>query len=285
MIQLFEQRDFGNKINATFQYITQNINSFILSIIYIAGPPVLLMIVAGSFLISDVFSKFGSGSNVNPLWFMNDLPAIFIIGIGFMLSLLAVSLTTFAHLKVYNRNAGQPIQVSQVWDEAKEHIGPAIVFNILSTIVTIVASVFLFIPGIYVGVVLSLGLPVLVFENTNFGQTWNRCFELIRDKWWSTFGLALVMGILAGLLRLVFQIPGMLIGFLSNDVATQGIVAIISGAISMLGALLLNSLVYLAIGFQYTNLVERQEGRGMISAIDSIGTQPTQARETDEGSF
>lgn len=284
MIQLFEQRDFGNKINATFQYITQNINSFILSIIYMAGPPVLLMIVAGSFLISDVVLLFGS-STAKPLWFMNELPAIFVIGIGFMLSLLAVSLTTFAHLKVYNRNAGQPIQVSQVWDEAKQHIGPAIVFNILSTIVTIVASVLLFIPGIYVGVVLSLGIPVLVFENTNFGQTWNRCFELIRDKWWSTFGLALVMGILAGLLRLAFQIPGMLIGFLSNDVATQSLVTIISGAIAMLGGLLLNSLVYLAIGFQYTNLVERQEGRGMISAIDSIGTQPTQARETDEGSF
>ncbi|CAN5512195.1 hypothetical protein BH09BAC4_BH09BAC4_30350 [soil metagenome] len=284
MIQLFEQRDFGNKINATFQYITQNINSFILSIIYIAGPPVLLMIVAGSFLISDVVSLFGSRPS-NPLWFMNELPAILVIGIGFMLSLLAVSLTTFAHLKVYNRNAGQPIQVSQVWEEAKEHIGPAIVFNILSTIVTIVATMFFILPGIYVGVVLSLGVPVLVFENTNFGQTWNRCFELIRDKWWSTFGLALVMGILAGLLRLVFQIPGLIIGFLASDVATQGLIAIISGAISMLGALLLNSLVYLAIGFQYTNLVERQEGRGMISAIDSIGTQPTQARETDEGSF
>lgn len=284
MIQLFEQRDFGNKINATFQYITQNINSFILSIIYIAGPPVLLMIVAGSFLISDVVLLFGS-SQTNPLWFMNELPAILVIGIGFMLSLLAVSLTTFAHLKVYNRNAGQPIQVSQVWEEAKEHIGPAIVFNILSTIVTIVATMFFILPGIYVGVVLSLGVPVLVFENTNFGQTWNRCFELIRDKWWSTFGLALVMGILAGLLRLIFQIPGIVIGFLASDVATQGIVAIISGAISLLGALLLNSLVYLALGFQYTNLVERQEGRGMISAIDSIGTQPTQARETDEGSF
>lgn len=284
MIQLFEQRDFGNKINATFQYITQNINSFILSIIYIAGPPVLLMIVAGSFLISDVVLLFGS-SQTNPLWFMNELPAILVIGIGFMLSLLAVSLTTFAHLKVYNRNAGQPIQVSQVWEEAKEHIGPAIVFNILSTIVTIVATMFFILPGVYVGVVLSLGVPVLVFENTNFGQTWNRCFELIRDKWWSTFGLALVMGILAGLLRLIFQIPGIIIGFLASDVATQGIVAIISGAISLLGALLLNSLVYLALGFQYTNLVERQEGRGMISAIDSIGTQPTQARETDEGSF
>ncbi|SFD56442.1 hypothetical protein [Spirosoma endophyticum] len=284
MIQLFEQRDFGNKINATFQYIAQNINSFILSIIYIAGPPVLLMIVAGSFLISDVILLFGS-SQTNPLWFMNELPAILVIGIGFMLSLLAVSLTTFAHLKVYNRNAGQPIQVSQVWEEAKEHIGPAIVFNILSTIVTIVATMFFILPGIYVGVVLSLGVPVLVFENTNFGQTWNRCFELIRDKWWSTFGLALVMGILAGLLRLIFQIPGIVIGFLASDVATQGIVAIISGAISLLGALLLNSLVYLALGFQYTNLVERQEGRGMISAIDSIGTQPTQARETDEGSF
>lgn len=284
MIQLFEQRDFGNKINATFQYITQNINSFILSIIYIAGPPVLLMIVAGSFLISDVVSLFGSRPT-NPLWFMNELPAILVIGIGFMLSLLAVSLTTFAHLKVYNRSAGQPIQVAQVWEEAKEHIAPAIVFNILSTIVTIVATMFFILPGIYVGVVLSLGVPVLVFENTNFGQTWNRCFELIRDKWWSTFGLALVMGILAGLLRLVFQIPGLIIGFLASDVATQGLIAIISGAISMLGALLLNSLVYLAIGFQYTNLVERQEGRGMISAIDSIGTQPTQARETDEGSF
>lgn len=285
MIQLFQRRDFGAKINATFQYLTYASNSFILSILYIAGPPILLMLVAGGFLFSNVISYASSRANINSLWFMNMLPSVGVIVVGLMLSLLAISLTTFAHLKVYDRNAGQPIQVAQVWDEVKEHIGSAIVFNILSTIITFLATLFFVLPGIYVGIALSLGIPILVFENTTLGQTWSRCFQLIRDKWWSTFGLILVMSFISSLLRSLFQLPVLLIGAFSDNMATQGVVAIVTGAISLLGGLLLYSLVYLAIGFQYANLVEQQEGRGMISAIDSIGTAPAQSRETDEETY
>ena len=59
----------------------------------------------------------------------------------------------------------------------------------------------------------------------------------------------------------------------------------VGNVINIVGRTLLNVVLYTAIGFQYTNLVERQEGRGLISAIDSIGTSPTQPRATDEGTF
>ena len=284
MIQIFQQRNFGDKINATFQFIASNFKSYILSILCIAGPPILSIIVASTFLANGMLSSARSGGKVDPLWVLNALPLVGIIITALLLSLLAVSLTTFSYLKIYDRNAGQPVLIMHVWDEVRVHIGQAIVFSILSAIITQVASLFFILPGVYVTVVMSLGIPILVFEDTTFGQTWNRCFHLIRDKWWSTFGLRVIMVIIAVILYLGLQIPQVTIGWIIGSVAAKGVIAIIMGTISLLGGLLILSILYLAIGFQYTNLVERQEGRGLISAIDSIGA-PTQPRTQNEGDF
>jgi hypothetical protein len=147
--------------------------------------------------------------------------------------------------------------------------------------------VFLLIPGIYVAVVLSLALAVTLFEGTSFGDTWERCFKLIRDKWWSTFGLIVVMAIIVGIVGMIFAVPTAIIAFFVSakmlpDVSTAWLV--VANVIALVGRTMLNAVLYLAIGFQYTNLVERQEGRGLISAIDSIGT-PSQPRNSNDGEY
>jgi hypothetical protein len=87
---------------------------------------------------------------------------------------------------------------------------------------------------------------------------------------------------------LIFAIPSAIVGFLISGKLLPDISVVwltLANVIALVGRTLLNSMLYIAIGFQYTNLVERQEGRGLISAIDSIGTNPSQPRSTDEGSF
>lgn len=311
MIQLFEQRDFGNKINATFQYITQNFRSLALTMLYIVGPVALIAGIASGVMQSNMLNWAQASGDPdaanNPMIALQMFRYIaspsFALTIVFsLLAVLAVSLATYAHMKVYARKTGQvqgsvsqglsgpvDIDVAEVWAEIQPLIGRAILIGVLSGIVTFVATLFLVIPGIYVGIVLSLALVVTCFEGTDFGQTWNRCFTLIRDKWWSTLGLLIVMGIISGLIGLVFTLPAGIIGFLTGAKlvpgATVSLWVVLGNVIATVGSTLLRSLVYIAIGFQYTNLVERQEGRGLLSAIDSIGTSPTQPRASDEGTF
>ena len=296
MIQLFQQRDFGNKINATFQYISQNFRSLGLSLLYIVAPVALVAGIAAGVMQANMLRLMGESANARTNDFMAAFqvvsffssPSFWLTAFFGLLANVAVVLTTYAHMKVYDRQKAEPISVADVWEEVQPVIGRGILISILGSIVTTVGFFFFFIPGLYVAVVLSLALAVTSFESTDFGATWNRCFQLIRNKWWSTFGLILVMIIIVFLVGLVFAIPAGIVGFLTAakllpDVSSAWL--IVSNVINQVGRTLLNVVIYTAIGFQYTNLVERQEGRGMMSAIDSIGTAPTQPRPTDEGTY
>ncbi|GAB2597869.1 hypothetical protein [Spirosoma areae] len=296
MIQLFEQRDFGNKINATFQYVIQNMRSLGMALLYIVGPVALVAGIMTGVMQSNMLQLVSESTDVDnrdpmaAFQMMSQFlsPTFWFAILLSILANVAVILTTYAHMKVYARTNGGPISVADVWTEVQPMIGRAIIISLLNSIIIGVAFVFFLIPGIYVAVVLSLSLAVTAFEGTDFGDTWNRCFKLIRDKWWSTFGLIFVMGLIIGIVGLIFALPTTLIAFFSGakmlpDVSVMWL--IVGNVINLVGRTLLNAVLYTAIGFQYTNLVERQEGRGLISAIDSIGTAPTQPHPTDEGSF
>jgi hypothetical protein len=296
MIQLFEQRDFGNKINATFQYIIQNMRSLGTSLLYIVGPVALVAGIATGVMQSNMLQFMDdstSASRTDPMaafQLMSQFisPSFWLAMFFSVLANVAVILTTYAHMKVYDRTRSALISVTDVWTEVQPMIGRAIIITIMNSIIIGVAFIFFFIPGLYVAVVLSLSLAVTVFEGTDFGPTWSRCFQLIRDKWWSTFGLILVMGIIIAIVGLIFAIPTAVIAFLTGAKMLPNVSVIwliLGNVINLVGRTLLNVVLYTAIGFQYTNLVEWQEGRGLISAIDSIGTSPTHPRATDEGTY
>lgn len=295
MIQLFQQRDFGNKINATFQYVTQNFRSLGLALLYIVGPVAVLAGIASGVMQSNMLKLMGDSTRAqsdNPMAALQILsqftsPTFWLAMLFSLLANVAVILTTYGHMKVYERTKGNAISVADVWAEVQPAVGRVIVISLLVSIITGVATVFLIIPGIYVGVVLSLALAVTTFEGTDFGRTWDRCFKLIRDKWWSTLGLIVVMAIIVGIVGLLFAIPTGIVAFFIGakmlpDVSTVWLV--IGNVIALVGRTLLNAVLYLAIGFQYTNLVERQEGRGLNSAIDSIGA-PAQPRTPNDGGY
>src|SRR5690606_24812459 len=99
-------------------------------------------------------------------------------------------------------------------------------------------------------------------------------------KWWSTFGLLIVMAIIVSIIGFAFQIPLLLISFFKeilqweNGSSTQ-LIIIVASIIGILGETLLYSILHIALAFQYFNLVERQESMGLMREIDSLG------RETD----
>ncbi len=296
MLTLFEQRDFGTKINATFQYLSQNFKSLGLALLYIVGPLALLTGIASGVVQSNVLAIAGSAPKVDPsdplagFRMLQNIfsPAYWAALVFGLVTALAVNLVTYAHMKLYAEKNGADSSVGEVWEATQPLIARGLIITVLGTIITVVAMFFFLIPGIYVAVVLSLSLAVTTFEGTDFGQTWNRCFKLIRDKWWSTFGLLLIMVIISFILGLIFNIPSGVVGFLVAgkllpNASTFWLV--LTTIISSVGGTLLRSLICVALAFQYTNLVERQEGRGLLSAIDSIGTTPTKPRLNDEGDY
>ncbi|MBC7570881.1 MAG: hypothetical protein H7319_14270 [Spirosoma sp.] len=297
MLNLFQQRDFGTKINATFQYITQNFRSLGLALLYIVGPLALLTGIASGIVQSNMLATIGSATAQtdpsDPLAGLRMLqnifsPAYWVALFFGLITALAVNLVTYAHMKLYAEKNGADSTVGEIWEATQPLIGRGLIITVLGTIITVVAMFFFLIPGIYVAVVLSLSLAVTTFEGTDFSQTWNRCFKLIRDKWWSTFGLLIIVAIISAILGLIFNIPAGVVGFLAAAKllpSASTFWLVLTTIISSVGGTMLRAMICVALAFQYTNLVERQEGRGLISAIDSIGTTPTKPRLDDEGEY
>jgi hypothetical protein len=128
------------------------------------------------------------------------------------------------------------------------------------------------------------------YERVAYFEAISRCFLLIRGKWWSTFGLIFVMSILQTIINYIITIPLAIPSFIAtmhsienntfSDQSTS--FATFSGIVQMVSfftSFLLSCLTTIAIAFQYFNLVEMKEAKGLLSRIDNIGQQPEAPRD------
>ena len=289
-IILLQQRDFGQKINATFDFVVQNFKPLAISLLYIAGP---LSLVGGFFMgsyqsgiLEMQKSVLESGSSsFDGIYQM--VGTVFLLSFFLILANIISSLVIGAYFLEYeagNRNITPEI----VWNRLKGYIGKALIFNFVMGIAVVAGIVFFLLPGIYLGVTLSLMTMILMRENLDLGDTFRRCFYLIKDKWWSTFGLLFVMGIVSSIIGYAFQIPTLILTVMSSlqvKLANTEVLMTISGVIGTVGGGLVRSLVLIAIVFQYYNLVERREGSGILDAIDNIGKTDTPRTDLREEEF
>lgn len=291
---LLQERDFGQKINATFQFVIDNFKPLMLALLYIAGPPALVggffMSAYQSSIIGIQQDALGGGdpsSSLSDIYSIvtNVLFLVLFLGIAGLASTLVVNAYTLEY-----EEGNRAITPEVVWNRMKNYILKSVGYAIVMFLVVLVASLFFILPGIYVGVVLSLMYMVMMRENLDLGDTFRRCFYLIKDKWWSTFGLLLIVGIISGIIGYIFQIPTMAL-MISTLLQGKGatppneIWNIISGVIATVGSILVRSLVIVAINFQYYNLVERHDGSGILTAIDDLGKTETSREDLREEDF
>jgi hypothetical protein len=101
------------KMNATFEFIKQNIKSLGRSILYIAGPPALIgSLIMGSFM-GDYMKMVTGGLQGNPEAFTNYFLSVSFwlqIGLGMIfgiLSFVATVATIYNYLMLYEEKANQ----------------------------------------------------------------------------------------------------------------------------------------------------------------------------------
>src|SRR5690606_19153177 len=77
----------------------------------------------------------------------------------------------------------------------------------LSPFLAFFAAVAVIIGFMYVVVSMSLLFVIQAFERKNFFEAASRCFFLIKDKWWSTFGLLFILSLVQSTISSIFLIP------------------------------------------------------------------------------
>jgi len=282
-INLREERDFGEKFNATFQFATQNFKSLVISLLFLGAP---LMIVANLFM-AYFQTEFGTG----PVNFAQGIPdsfwKMYLIVIPIILIAYSWLMTvTYAYIVEY-LDGNRSITPVQVFNRALKKFPKIIAAGIVSFFVIMIAFMLLVIPGIYMAIAITFIQAIIVIEEISVFKSFSRSMSLIKGKWWSTFGLLFVMGFISGIMQLLFTIPtyiNMTVKLLHKNIFAFDWGTILSNMISTVGMSLIYPLIFIAIAFQYFNLVERKESEGLKQQI-MMASRQAEATPKNEGEY
>lgn len=280
-INLRVERSFSDKLNATFTFARQNIKQLVIMLMLLGFP----LLVAGNILLlymqTTLQQSLVEGAGMfNMNYVTNLILSMSLLFAGyFWLHLITISY--IAEYADGNRN----ISPTAVLSRAYANLGKVLGAGIVTGIIMAIGFVFLIIPGIYLGIVLSLLALVIVMEGDPLFEAIPRSFHLIKGKWWSTFGLLLVMGIIVAIMQFAFNIPTMIITFAKafhQKLPVFDLTTILSNIFATLGVALIYPLSVIALAFQYFNLVELKESAGLKLEIEQSANTTT---ENQEGEF
>ena len=312
----WQERDFGTKISAVFEFIGQHWRPLGKCLVYFVLPAALVLGIGLGLFTNSFYNQMGGvmaakrGSFAAPQA-AGSFAGISFVGLGVamlggLVSFILLTGTLFGYLRARLRlPATETVPPAAVWHELKGRLGKMVLVLVLafgaylgllmaygflialvgglgssgSLGTFFISSLLMTVLGLYLAVVLSLYFPVLWLEDQSVLGAVGRCFQLIKGKWWSTCGLLLVAGLLQGVLAVVVALPqyAVVVGkMLQLPGLDSNALGLAAQCLQAVGIMFFYCIPLLALAFQYFSLAERQEGHGLRLLVDQLG-QPQAA--------
>ncbi|MBT2557370.1 hypothetical protein J7E24_06205 [Hymenobacter sp. ISL-91] len=331
------RRDFSQKMEATFDFIRAHATPLVRVLVVLVLPLALLTGIGTSLLQGQMLSSFrdmqaiSRGGSVTRQS-VPGMPEVFTSSTFWLTILSGMLLFAVMHLVIFgyvvlqaDRTTNEPVTAGEVWQVVKARFlgmvgsffglgllftaGMMVIGGVLFAIGGVLASastpwvIFPFVLLLYVAmfyaiVPLSLYFIVWLREGRGFFGSLTRSFRLTWGKWWSTFGLLVVITLIMYLILILsmvvlsaFGLP--FAGLMSGELETGSmrVLLIVYSALQSLITLVYYPFILVAISFQYFNLVERLDGTGTRLLVEAIGepvlaaASPQALRPDDEGEY
>lgn len=308
-LQLPEIRDFGRVISDSFTLIIRNWKVLLSLFLYYVMPIFLLV----SFVV------FQYGSSVDLFQAMDgggEMPISMIISYiisygGIILGLIVVYVIFFATAQAYHYEPEEKLTVADVNPYLRKSLAPTLIgfLGMVGLILTFGLLCFLFafvlgavggvllffllmFPLIYAMLPLSFLPYVMVHEQIGFVDAFKRCFVIIKNNWWNTFGVYFVGSIISNFISGIFILPAYIIFFVQLMSTVQsGNVNPESGPwfgffmIMVTLGTLVSSIYTLSVQvLKYHDLAERADGKTIFDRIDNLGKKEVSNFE-NEGEY
>lgn len=319
-IEFQRPRDFNKKLNDTFEFLRQNLKPLFKSILFIAGPPVLM----GSLLMGSLVGRLLNLSTsaaaqpgailtgnefLSPVFWLQVITGFIFILISSVVTIASVN----NYILLYGEKKSNQIEVHEVWGRVRQTFWMYLGTMVLFTLLSIAAYFLLLLPVIllatlspwfiffgiigliggltYLLIGASLTFFIRAYEKVGFFAALFRSFYLVRDKWWSTFGLITVLVIIVSTISYLFIIPWYVVTLVTtmHSVTTNTfqepsagwkLLTMVLFTLYYLSQMVMYALPNIGVAFQYFNLVELKEARGLLTDIQLLGkTGATPPRE------
>lgn len=314
-INLRQIRDFGETFNTSVKFVRQNFKLFFKSLLFIAGPFLLISSIAGAFYQANAItmqSRLQSGMmeyGNNPMDIVLEqfgwTYLIFIV--ASLIANLALVGTVYSFMINYAEKGPGQFTVNDVSSKLIQNAG-----GILATFFGL-TILFILIFGVIVGLGVALGIavpalgvlfliaaifgmlilfPPLIWQlsvvylvkmedgftvMSSYGQT----REVMRGNFWWTWVIVVCASIGIGIIGIVFTLPQIAYQMVLTFSSLQGgsnetsIPFVIVATICTFCTTLLYSLMYVINGVHYYSLAEQNDGKGLMEKINEIGGAPT----------
>ncbi|KAA3439942.1 hypothetical protein [Rufibacter hautae] len=280
LIEFRLERDLGQKLNTTFTFLRQNFRPLFKCILLFVVPFALLAgIFSGIYqgIQLDELSGAVEYGSMGAYTFAQTVnSAHYWVSLFFSLvSFVLLSLTIYSYMLQYMQHRGQ-VDSAQVWEGIKSNFIPVLYSSVGVILISVLATLLLVLPGIYVAVALCMFALVMLHEEVGFLDAVERCFYLIKGYWWPSFGFLLLLALLQGIIGFVASLPAMALYILRIFHLPGGdsdVLLVVATGFTTFISLLLYALTLTGVAFQYFDLVEKKEGVGLLEQVNQIGAQ------------
>jgi hypothetical protein len=276
-VELRRIRDFGEIINDSFAFLKENFKPLFTSLFAIVG----FFVVAGA--ATTAFTQMSligtmNGAGASDTYQSTRSFATYGISAVFnaiilVLGQLSIYLVTLSYMALYLEKKGKSPTLPEVWGFYKYYFLRILGSGFVTTLLFVVGFVLCVLPGFYLMVPLSIIFPIIVIENASFGYAFNKAFRIIKDSWWTIFGVIFVTTFIIGILGSLASVPLSLIStlrlFLSLKSFTLPLIIAFSAMQNIL--LLTYTLPAIAITLCYFSVSEQKDGTGILNRIEMFG--------------
>ncbi len=305
-INFRQVRDFGETFNVTVKFLRQNFKLFFQSLIFIAGPFLLISAIAGAFYQSNAVSIF-SVSNMGQSNILSQFGWTYLIFIlATIISNMVLFGTVYGFMINYMEKGQGGFTINDVGQTLVKNIGNILsVFFILmfftvvilALVVGIVVGIAYAVPvlGVLFGIALFIGLLILLppvmwllsvvylvkmQEGKGVMESFGRTRKVMRNNFWWTWVIMVCAVLAVGIISFVFALPQaiyqmvLIFSHLKDASGEVSIPFLIVATICTFCSTLLYSGLYVISSFHYYSLAEQKDGIGLMERIDEIGNTP-----------
>lgn len=299
-IKFYKIRTFGEKFNATFDFLRETWRPLLKFSLYLILPICLIQAFAMNAYISSAFSlrdnDFSGGSMAMfSSFFMNyGILMICVLGGSCLLSSMVYTL-----MQEYERRENRllDITLTDFKDALLHNLGKmmkAVLFFIGVSILCVVVfgllivlspwTMVITVPVLFIGLIvismpLSLFTPFYIFEDQPFSIALKRAFKYGFSVWGEIFVVVLVFGLLGSIISTVTMMPWYIMVIIKSFFTLSGedagitaswgyeFIMYLLGIVQSYGTYLSAMISSVGLAFQYFHLREKKEG---VSVNESI---------------
>ncbi len=310
-INFRQVRDFGETFNVSVKFFRQNFKLFFQSLIFIAGPFLLISAVAGAFYQSNAVSMFSISKMGQSNIFSQFGWTYLIFILASILAHMALIGTVFSFMINYMEKGPEGFTVNDVGQTLVKNIGNILsvffILMFLTIIVIAAAGATIFglasaVPalGILFGIALFFGILIILppvmwqlsvvylikmQEQGSVFKSFSRTSKALKGNFWWTWVIMVCAVMAIGIISMVFALPQavyqmvLMFSHIKDASGETSIPFLVVATVCTFCSTLLYSGIYVISAFHYYSLAEQKDGIGLMERIDEIGNTPNNNEE------